>query len=100
MDQNGPKRMESYLLLQILQVQVHDTAAATQTKTANRMRIVEAMEIPMDHPAVQESFPILSHLPSLLQIPILPENHKAEVMTKPKRKVPITVISRIFTKAV
>jgi hypothetical protein len=61
---------------------------------------VETAAIPTDHPTLKENVPILSHVLTLSLIPIYPEDHKAEVMTKPKRKVPTTVISRIFTKAV
>jgi hypothetical protein len=100
MDLHGLKRTASYLPLQILQMEVHDAVAVTRTKTVNRRRIVEAMAIPMDHPAIQENLPILSHVPILIPTPIRPKSHKAEVMTIPKRKVLTTVISRIFTKAV
>jgi hypothetical protein len=100
MDLHGLKKTESYPLLQIPQMEVHDTVAVTRTKTVNRRGLVEAIAIPMDHPAIQENLPILSHVPTLILTPIHPKSHKAEVMMKPKRNVPTRVISRIFTKAV
>jgi hypothetical protein len=100
MGQHGLNKVASYPLLQIPQMEAHDAVAVTQTRTVNCKRLVETVAISTDHPAIKENVPILSHMPTLSLISIYPEDHKVEVMTKPKRKVPTTVISRIFTKAV
>jgi hypothetical protein len=100
MGQNGLKKVASYLLLQVPRVEAHNIAAVTRTRIVSCKKIVEMAVIPTDHPTLEENVPILIHVLTLSLIPIYPENHKAEVMTKPKWKVPTTVISRIFTKAV
>jgi hypothetical protein len=81
-------------------MEAHDAVAVTQTKIVNRRRFVEAVAIPTNHPTIKENVPILSHVAIHNMISICPVNHKTEVMTKPKRKVPTMVTSRIFTKAV
>jgi hypothetical protein len=81
-------------------MEAHDAVAVTRTRIVNCKRFMETVAIPTDHPTIKENIPILSHVPNLSLIPIYPEGHKAEVTTKPKRKVPTTAISRIFNKAV
>jgi hypothetical protein len=81
-------------------MEVHDPVVVIRTRTVNHKRFVGTVAIPTDHPTIKENVPILSHVPILNLIPICLEGHKAEVMTKPKRKVPTMVISRIFTKVV
>jgi hypothetical protein len=100
MGQHGLNKVASYPHLQTPQMEAHDAVAVTRTRTVNCKRLVEMVAIPTDHPTIKENVPILSHMPTLSLIPTYPENHKGEVMTKLKRKVPTTVINRIFTKAV
>jgi hypothetical protein len=100
MGQHGLNKVAYYPHLQIPQMEAHDAVAVTRTRTVNCKRFMEMVAIPTDHPTIKENVPILGHVPTPSLIPIYPEGHKAEVMTIPKRKIPTTVISRIFTKAV
>jgi hypothetical protein len=100
MDQPGLSKVASYHHHQILQAEAPDTAAAIPTRTVNHKESMRTEVIPMDHPANKEDVlirsPILIHKMTLIFL----MDRKLEETTKPKRKSPITVISRIFIEAV
>jgi hypothetical protein len=100
MDQPGLNKVVCYQHHQVPEVAALSTVAVTQLRTVKRKRFVKMEVIQMDRPVNQENVPIRSHVPVLNLILICPRGHKVEVMTKPKRKIPTVVISRIFTKAV
>jgi hypothetical protein len=102
MDQPALSKVVSYQHHQVPQVEAPGTAAAAiPTRTVNQKKFMRTETILMDRPATREDVPIQSLvLIHEMILTFLVNRKQLEVTTKPKRKFPMTVISRIFIEAV